>query len=295
MKTVYPRDDEMRRNNRRNINVSVAYTVAAPAGTRLTINSISGNDPGDRHQGRSVGQHDQRRACASPTPAASPPQSRSPATSRSSTRRPTARRGAERQRQRRSAEGHRAAHRRRQRQRHRSSVRTSSAIASKPTRSAATSSSAAPLAKGGRYELNSHSGDVRVALAGGRASSSKRIPSAAQSARTFRSPCRGSRPGSGGRRAIRGVYGDGSAVLERHDLLRKHGHYRSVKPPAFAPAFASALRRGRLPTVRFHDAGVPAGPAQPGFLPCKRLRRADLKWHPPCSLPPEAIREPLPV
>ena len=33
----------MRRNNRRNINVSVAYTVTAPAGTRLTIGSVSGN------------------------------------------------------------------------------------------------------------------------------------------------------------------------------------------------------------------------------------------------------------
>jgi DUF4097 and DUF4098 domain-containing protein YvlB len=43
VKTVYPRDDEMRRNNRRNINVSVAYTISAPAGTRLTIGSISGD------------------------------------------------------------------------------------------------------------------------------------------------------------------------------------------------------------------------------------------------------------
>ena len=43
VKTVYPRDDEMRRNNRRNVNVSVAYTIAAPAGTRMTIGSISGS------------------------------------------------------------------------------------------------------------------------------------------------------------------------------------------------------------------------------------------------------------
>jgi DUF4097 and DUF4098 domain-containing protein YvlB len=43
VRTVYPRDDEMRRNNRRNVNVSVAYTISAPAGTRLTVNSISGN------------------------------------------------------------------------------------------------------------------------------------------------------------------------------------------------------------------------------------------------------------
>jgi DUF4097 and DUF4098 domain-containing protein YvlB len=43
VKTVYPQGDEMRRNNRRNVNVSVNYTVAAPAGTRLTISSISGS------------------------------------------------------------------------------------------------------------------------------------------------------------------------------------------------------------------------------------------------------------
>ena len=43
VKTVYPREDEMRRNNRRNVNVSVAYTVTAPPGTRLTVNSISGS------------------------------------------------------------------------------------------------------------------------------------------------------------------------------------------------------------------------------------------------------------
>jgi len=43
VKTVYPQGDDMRRNNRRNVNVSVNYTVSAPAGTRLTISSISGS------------------------------------------------------------------------------------------------------------------------------------------------------------------------------------------------------------------------------------------------------------
>ncbi len=42
VKAVYPQRDEMRRNNRRNVNVSVAYTISAPAGTRLTIGSVSG-------------------------------------------------------------------------------------------------------------------------------------------------------------------------------------------------------------------------------------------------------------
>ena len=41
VRTRYPGQNQ--RNNRRNANVSVAFTVAAPAGTRLTVNSISGN------------------------------------------------------------------------------------------------------------------------------------------------------------------------------------------------------------------------------------------------------------
>jgi DUF4097 and DUF4098 domain-containing protein YvlB len=42
-RTQYPSGDELRRNNRRNVNVSVAYTVAAPEGTRIIAKSISGN------------------------------------------------------------------------------------------------------------------------------------------------------------------------------------------------------------------------------------------------------------
>src|SRR6185503_14263960 len=51
VKTVYPQGDEMRRNNRRNINVSVNYTVSTPAGTRLTMNSISGSIRGSDSKG----------------------------------------------------------------------------------------------------------------------------------------------------------------------------------------------------------------------------------------------------
>lgn len=42
VRTRYPSGDESRRN-RRNINVSVAYNVTAPAGTRISIESISGS------------------------------------------------------------------------------------------------------------------------------------------------------------------------------------------------------------------------------------------------------------
>jgi DUF4097 and DUF4098 domain-containing protein YvlB len=43
VKTRYPSGEEQRRNNRRNINVSVAYTVTAPVGARVSIDSISGS------------------------------------------------------------------------------------------------------------------------------------------------------------------------------------------------------------------------------------------------------------
>jgi hypothetical protein len=39
----YPGGDDPRRGNRRNINVSVAYNVTAPEGTRITTESISGS------------------------------------------------------------------------------------------------------------------------------------------------------------------------------------------------------------------------------------------------------------
>jgi hypothetical protein len=43
IKTRYPQEDEYRRNNRRNINVSVGFTLTAPAGTRVAAHSISGD------------------------------------------------------------------------------------------------------------------------------------------------------------------------------------------------------------------------------------------------------------
>ena len=42
VRTRYPDEGEIRARNRRNINVSVSYTISAPAGTRISANSISG-------------------------------------------------------------------------------------------------------------------------------------------------------------------------------------------------------------------------------------------------------------
>jgi DUF4097 and DUF4098 domain-containing protein YvlB len=43
VRTRYPSGDEMRNQNRRNVNVSVTYTIAAPAGARVTARSVSGS------------------------------------------------------------------------------------------------------------------------------------------------------------------------------------------------------------------------------------------------------------
>jgi DUF4097 and DUF4098 domain-containing protein YvlB len=42
VRTQYPTGDTLQRNNRRNINVSVAFNITAPSGTRVTVKSISG-------------------------------------------------------------------------------------------------------------------------------------------------------------------------------------------------------------------------------------------------------------
>ena len=43
VKTHYPGGDEMKRSNRRNLNVEVAYNVTAPAGIHLVLETISGD------------------------------------------------------------------------------------------------------------------------------------------------------------------------------------------------------------------------------------------------------------
>lgn len=43
VRTRYPRNEEGQRNNRRNYNVSVAYTITAPEGAQITAKSISGD------------------------------------------------------------------------------------------------------------------------------------------------------------------------------------------------------------------------------------------------------------
>jgi DUF4097 and DUF4098 domain-containing protein YvlB len=77
---------------------------------------------------------------------------------------------------------------------------------------------ASPFVKGGRYELNSHSGDVRIRLVGGSGFelNANSFSGGVQSAVELKEPTTGLRDAArGGRtRRLRGTYGDGSALLD---------------------------------------------------------------------------------
>jgi hypothetical protein len=70
-----------------------------------------------------------------------------------------------------------------------------------------------PLAPSGRYELQSHSGEVRMAITGGAGFEIEATSFSGSVRSDFE--LKGAQPASGRRqRSLRGVYGDGSAVLD---------------------------------------------------------------------------------
>ena len=257
VKTVYPRDDEMRRNNRRNVNVSVAYTVSAPAGTRLTIGSVSGSIKVSDIKGdlsaNSISGAVRHREC-----------------------RPD--RGGEVNLGRRRDPRH--ADRRR-----RSTCRASAAacvlrkVIARRIDVGSISGSVVvqdvqcdrveahtisgnvefggPLAKGGRYELNSHSGDVRIAL-GGR----DRIRAGSQFLQRLRplgpalDPSGRSRPGSFRAPRASRCLRRRQRRAQRHHLLRQRGHHQALAPHTFGRC--RVLRRRHLGSrLRARDSAGP--------------------------------------
>ena len=79
---------------------------------------------------------------------------------------------------------------------------------------------AGELARSGRYEFNSHSGDIRLMLAGGTGFELRRTRSAERSSRISpwiaearRRPDGRGQAGFSSGRAIRGAFGDASAML----------------------------------------------------------------------------------
>ena len=159
-------------------------------------------------------QLDQRSACASPTPAGSRRRSRCRATSRSSTPQTDGALDVQSVSGNVDApQGDRAAHRRRQRQR-RVIVQDVQCDRIEAHSVSGNVEFGGTLAKGGRYELNSHSGDVRIVASGG-----DRVRARSQFVQRL-GPLRPAPEASGRSRhgivrapPIHGVFGDGSAVL----------------------------------------------------------------------------------
>jgi DUF4097 and DUF4098 domain-containing protein YvlB len=212
VKTVYPRDDEMRRNNRRNVNVSVAYTVTAPPGTRLTVASISGSikladikgDLSANSISGTVRITNAGRISAAKSISGDveiiETQTDGAIEANSISGGVTLRKVSARRIDVGSVSGAIAVQ-----------DVTSDRVAGHSI--SGTVEFSGPLAKGGRYELNSHSGDVRVTLAG---STGFEVD-----ANSFSGNIRSDVPlkiGGGDdrmvrRRSVQGVFGDGSAVL----------------------------------------------------------------------------------
>lgn len=216
VKTVYPQGDEMRRNNRRNVNVSVAYTVSAPAGTRMTIASISGNIKVSDIKGdltanaisgsvriANAGRIASTRSVSGDVEITDT-QIDGAVEAQSISGSVTLRNVTARRVDLGSISGGVVLH---DVQCERVEAHTISGSVD----------FAGSLARNGRYELNSHSGEVRVAIGGNTGfelqaesfSGSVRsdLPVTLQGGDTMGGRGRG-------RRALRGVYGDGSAVLD---------------------------------------------------------------------------------
>jgi len=214
VKTVYPRDDEMRRNNRRNVNVSVAYTIAAPAGTRLTIASISGSIRVAEIKGdltaNTISGH-VRIANAGRIASAKSvsgnveiedTQIDGALDAQSISGNVVLRRVAARRVDLGTVSGGVLIE----------DVRSERVEGHSVSGNVEFSSA---LARNGRYELTSHSGDVRVSVAGGTGFELEADSFSGSVRSDFPITLSGTNRGDRGRqRALRGVHGDGSAVLD---------------------------------------------------------------------------------
>jgi hypothetical protein len=215
VKTRYPDGDEQRRNNRRNLNVSVAYTVTAPAGTRVTLTSISGNITvtdvtGDINANTISG--DVRITRAGRIGAAKTisgiveiveTQSDGPVAGSSVSGDVILRRVTARRLEAGSVSGN---------------IKLDDLQCDRVSASTTSGSVwfGGTLARNGRYDLNSFSGDIRIALSGNTGfeleanSFSGDVRTDLPITRHGNSPTRGRGP----QKALSGTYGDGAAVLD---------------------------------------------------------------------------------
>jgi hypothetical protein len=225
VKTQYPKGDDWRRNNRRNINVSVAFNITAPAGARITAKSVSGDinvsgikgdlsiesvsgtltigDAGRISSAKSVSGNVEINDTTIEGPMNAGSVSGSVQLRRVKARRLDL-----------------------------GSVSGNVVLEDlECDRVSAQSVSGdiqfrGPLARSGRYELKSHSGEVRVAVSGGSGFELEANSFSGHVRSDFPVTIQGGREHGGRQRSLHGVYGDGSAVL---DLTTFSGSIQIVK------------------------------------------------------------------
>jgi hypothetical protein len=212
VKTVYP--NEERRNNRRNFNVSVAYTVSTPANTRLTIGSVSGSIKVSDIKGELAANSISGSVHIANAGRIAGAKSISGDVEIVDTQTDGA---VEAQ----SISGSVLLRKLNARRIDIGSVSGSIAIQDvQCDRVEAHSVSgdvefAGALAKGGRYELNSHSGNVRMAISGGTGFEIEANSFSGSVRSDFSLTAQvNSDADRRGRRSLHGVFGDGSAVLD---------------------------------------------------------------------------------
>ena len=214
VRTQYPRGDSWTRNDRRNINVSVAFNVTAPAGARVTVKSVSGGikvtgikgdlmlesvsgslmiaDAGRVAHAKSVSGNVEIADTTIEGPLDAGSVSGSVIVRRVKARRLDL-----------------------------GSVSGSVKLEDLECERVSVQSVSGdvhfqgPLARSGRYELKSHSGEVRVAIAGGAGFELEANSFSGNVRSDFPITIQGDVGRRGPRqRALHGVYGDGSAVLD---------------------------------------------------------------------------------
>jgi len=210
----YPSGDDARRNNRRNLNVSIAYNVTAPEGTRITVESISGSIQVTDIRGdvsantisgniriTGAGRVNAAKTISGTVEIADAKMDSALESSSVSgdviVRRVTARRISAS-----SISGH---------------VKFDDLQCDRVSASTTSGSViyVGPLVKTGRYELGSFSGEVRLLLSGGVGFEVEANSYSGQISSDFDIVTRGQQGERRGRRtSIRGTFGDGSAVLD---------------------------------------------------------------------------------
>lgn len=212
VRTRYP-GDEWRGRNRRNVNVSVDYNITAPAGTRVTAKSISGNVKISDIKGGVSAESVSGDIHVANAGRLALAKSVSGSVDVSDTQVDGALEAG-------SVSGDVILRRLKAQRIDASSISgevTLEDVQCERVTSQSVSgglSFSGPLARGGRYELKSHSGEVRVAITGGGGFELEASSFSGEVRSDLPITSRGANNTERRRRTLTGTYGDGSAVLD---------------------------------------------------------------------------------